>query len=87
MREYAAVTAAKVGLDSELSAAVRGSDPERFQTNAIALEAASASSMVAVKRSEITKLRCTLRLSSPRRGRRVNRGRFRPLAAQGSRKL
>jgi hypothetical protein len=47
MHEYAAVIAAKVGLDSELSAAVRRSDPERFQTNALALEATNASSIAA----------------------------------------
>jgi hypothetical protein len=46
-REYAAVTAAQVGLDGEMSAAVRSSDPERFQTNAIALEAAEAPSIAA----------------------------------------
>ena len=64
---------------------MRGNDPKRFQTNAIALEAANASSLAAREaiREHETKVHASL-LTSPRRSRRVNRGGFRPLAAKGS---
>ena len=74
--QFAAAMAVQVGLDGELSDAVRGSDPERFRFSARAIEVATAPVMIvreAIRERE-AKAHST-EVSTPL-GQWANRGRY-----------